>query len=330
MPELDFESDQFLALLTDALRAGPGSPEWHDAIGRLSSANSGEPRFRQTTHADEYQLLIRARQDLESGKEYRSVRAGPGFTQRLMRSIEERPGQRQTPQIATWIGILSGAVVIGAVALIIVLISRGGGPLPAVDALANTYFVNTLLSAEFDGPLLTADWREIGTLRVETWHGLRPNIDEASEDQLGGGILWSQALKTDQPVEIEATIKLQRPSKDLIAQVFITDDPQNFSEDKGISPRELIWLFQAAQQKVLLPGGKVEAQTSVSRDRGSLNLRILLDRDVAIVEEQSKRLWAGAHGLANRPRYVGIRFLRTSGEREDAGIAFARFSLQTQ
>jgi len=320
MPELDFESDQFLTLLTDALRAGPGSPEWHDAVGRLRPGASGE--------FDEYQLIIRARQSLESGKEYRSVRAGPGFTTRLMQSIDEGGARRTTSQLSTWIAILCGAILLGAVGVILLVITRAGGPLPAVDTLANTYFVNTQLSTNFDSALAGADWREIGTLRLETWHGLRPNIDEASEHQLGGGIVWSQPLKPDTPVEVEATIKLQRPSRDLIAQIFVTDDLASFSEDKGISPRELIWLFGAGQQKILLPGGKVEAQSPIGRDRATLNVRIALDRDVAIVEEQGKRLWAGEHGLANKPRYVGIRFLRTTSEREDPGIAFTSMRVQ--
>jgi hypothetical protein len=287
-------------------------------------------RLIGASDSNDYELLIRARQNLESGKEYRAVRAGPGFTKRLMGTLEDRGGaQRHSTPISTWIAILSGAVLVGAIGLIIFVVTRGGGPLPAVDSLANTYFVNTLLNSSFDGNLSSSDWLEIGTLRVETWHGLRPNIDEASEYQLGGGIFWSQPLKPDTPVEIEATVRIQRPSKDLIAQVFITADPQSFSEDKGISPRELIWLFQSGQQKILLPGGRVEAQNLVGRDRAGLNLRIALDRDVAIIEEQSKRLWAGEHGLANKPRYVGIRFLRTGSEREDAGIAFTSLRVQT-
>src|SRR6266480_850605 len=42
MPALDFESDQFLQLLTDALRAGPGSPEWHEANDALDAETTGK------------------------------------------------------------------------------------------------------------------------------------------------------------------------------------------------------------------------------------------------------------------------------------------------
>jgi len=31
----EIESDPFFELLTDALRAGPGSPQWHQAVQRL-------------------------------------------------------------------------------------------------------------------------------------------------------------------------------------------------------------------------------------------------------------------------------------------------------
>src|SRR5437762_5700641 len=132
MPELDFESDQFLTLLTEALRAGPGSPEWHDAVGRLTSATSVEPRLRDVKNANEYQLLIRARQDLESGREYRAVRAGPGFTRRLMQTIDDGGGaQRQVTPVTTWIAMFSGAILVIAAGFIIYLIVRGSGPLPA-------------------------------------------------------------------------------------------------------------------------------------------------------------------------------------------------------
>ena len=82
MPALDFESDQFLQLLSDALRAGPGSPEWHEAVESL--------RSNGTTSADEYRLLINARENLEKGKDYRSVRAGPGFSHKLNTALDEQ------------------------------------------------------------------------------------------------------------------------------------------------------------------------------------------------------------------------------------------------
>src|SRR5829696_2764299 len=80
--QMDLDSDQFMTLLTDALRAGPGSPEWHQAVGVLRAS-------RASATSDEYQLLVRAREDLESGRDYRAVKAGPGFSRKVLQSVEE-------------------------------------------------------------------------------------------------------------------------------------------------------------------------------------------------------------------------------------------------
>jgi hypothetical protein len=109
---MDLESEQFMTLLTDALRAGPGSPEWHQAIGvlRTSGGSAG---------ADEYQMLVRAREDLESGRDYRSVKAGPGFTRKVLAAIEEEGSA--TPKglpSATLIAMLASGVILAVVAVV--------------------------------------------------------------------------------------------------------------------------------------------------------------------------------------------------------------------
>jgi hypothetical protein len=42
-------------------------------------------------------------------------------------------------------------------------------------------------------------------------------------------------------------------------------------------------------------------------------VRILVNRDSAIVEINKRKLWSGPHGLAAQPRHVGVRFLRVGG-----------------
>src|SRR5271163_3651417 len=78
--EEKINTDPFLQLLTDALRAGPGSPEWHQAVARVKAGETGQD--------DEYALLVQARENLASGKEYRQVRAGAGFTRTMMANID--------------------------------------------------------------------------------------------------------------------------------------------------------------------------------------------------------------------------------------------------
>jgi hypothetical protein len=78
---LNIESEEFMTLLGEALRAGPASPEWHQAVGILR-AHGGD--------SDEYQMLCAARERLESGKEYRSLRAGPGFGKKSWKASTAR------------------------------------------------------------------------------------------------------------------------------------------------------------------------------------------------------------------------------------------------
>src|SRR5690242_12889926 len=104
----DAPTDPFFELLTDALRAGPGSPQWRDAVAAL--------REKGADDTDEYRLLIRTREDLESGREYRSVRAGVGFTRNVMDRLgEQETDGRKTLPIANIIAILCAIAIIVAV-----------------------------------------------------------------------------------------------------------------------------------------------------------------------------------------------------------------------
>src|SRR5437867_11713133 len=126
MPEVvetQFDSDQFLKLLTEALRAGPGSPEWHEAVNQLKNSSLAE--------ADEYRMLVNAREHLESGRDYRSIRAGAGFTRKVMAAIdEESTSARQSaaPPSATMIALLAAAGILLVIVVVAVIWYRGGPP----------------------------------------------------------------------------------------------------------------------------------------------------------------------------------------------------------
>src|SRR5581483_10043848 len=134
MPEsVDIDADPFLKLLTEALRAGPGSPEWHQAVSRLRAG--GE------RNADEYQLLITAREHLESGRSYREVRAGPEFTRKVLAGIdaESQDGGRAGMPAANIVAIIGAGVVLAVLAVIGFWLLRGSETGPGED-LANLYF----------------------------------------------------------------------------------------------------------------------------------------------------------------------------------------------
>jgi hypothetical protein len=313
MTEVDLESDEFLSLLIEALRAGPGSPSWHDAIGRLRAGG--------IEHADEYRLLVRAREHLESGKSYRSLRAGPGFTQKLMSSIEQEAARGPgTPTTTTTVAVVSAAIMLAVLCVIGYLLWNAEKPPATPDG--NVLLVDTATEAGFDGPL-PSDWRIIGSLPIEFSRSAMRRKLSGEASGTGGGVTWSTAIAPDVPFAVVAKININKSEEDLIAQVFVTDQPE-FSDDKGTTPHELLWLLQGHQMQVIIPSGRVVTQSDQAKDQRSITVSVTVDRDQASVNFGSKqeRLWSGAHGLeSGKPRYVGVRFLTRSKSAGD-GVAF--------
>src|SRR3712207_1501307 len=118
------ESDPFFELLTDALRAGPGSPQWHQAVQKLRQNGNA------VAGADEYRLLVDARQPPESGGESASVRPGPGFTRRLFTELESQGVSGGGAPTANIIATVSALAILGVLALVTVLLIRGSGAKP--------------------------------------------------------------------------------------------------------------------------------------------------------------------------------------------------------
>lgn len=313
MPEsMDLESDQFLTLLSDALRAGPGSPQWHQAVQLL----------RADQHAsDEYALLCAAREHLESGKGYRAVRPGPGFTRKVFDHIEtESPGKAPPVSLANIIAVIAAVVMLAVICIIAwILIPGGGVGHAAVDELVSaSYLLNTSTSTTFDGAVPPA-WGPIGPLALDSSKGLRPLAADVAHDSYQGcGLVAANSISPDQTFALEVNLRVARATDEVVAQVFVTDNPQ-FSADRAVSPHELVWLIQNGRTKVVLPDGRVESQGEKIKDlREPVIVRILMNRDVAVVETNGTRLWAGPHQLsASEPRYVGVRFLRRGGDKQE-------------
>jgi len=337
--EIDLNGDPFLKLLTDALRAGPGSPEWHQAVaklretgadnGQLSGGQSGSDQSAKGGKTDEYRMLIAAREHLESGKEYRAVRAGPGFTRKLMHGIEEHSGggkPRGLPT-ATLIAIVSGLVILIVAGVVVwQVLSRPPvePPKGTVEDLVRVRgeLMNETAVARFDTPGSTVpdNWKTIGRLPLDTKKGLRPapgtSVGEPSTapSAIGGGIVAPGSIAPDEPFVAEAYLHLGYPSESTLVEFFVSTDP-NFSPDRATSTNDLVWLLQGTNQKVMLSGreqAKAARPVPPAGDpAASIPIRILVNHDSAIVESNGQRLWAGPHDLPALPRYVGVRFLRT-------------------
>jgi hypothetical protein len=313
MPDLDLESDQFLELLTDALLAGPGSPKWHQAITQLGA---------QGSKAQQYKILIAAREYLESGKAYRTVRPGPEFTREILARIQTSTFKRPLLR-ANLIALLCAALGLIVIVGLLLLFTPADDPTKAaVDELANIYFTTTILATTFPSSL-NPQWRDIGQLKLDASKQARhpawvlpptPGTKDA-----GGGIVAATPIAANQPLVFEVALRVWGASPNTVAQVFLTDEPQ-FSSDRGTTPHELVWFLQNNLAKVAIPSPqpRIAGARKIAPSPDPILVRITLNRDVAIIESVGNRLWAGQHHLdPAKPRYLGVRFIRRDTDKSD-------------
>jgi hypothetical protein len=297
---IDVETDPLMTLLTEALRAGPQSAAWRDAVEQLRTTGG--------TQADEYQLLLNARESLESGKHYRAVHAGPGFTRKINEGLEkqERHAASGIPT-ATIVAVLGAAAIVAAIIWFgLHLSSHGQVERGKVDDLANTYFPTELLSAKFDDAL-PPGWRQIGQLPLKFARGMQP---DESQSPVGGGIVAPVPLAPDEPFAVEAVLKLNHTSDSLAAQVFVSTSG-DFSDDRATSSHELLWSLRGKTQQVVLDGRVLPISAAPIKD-DTPHVRLVMSGDLAILECDGQRLWAGPHGLGTAQRWAGVRFIRSA------------------
>jgi hypothetical protein len=315
------ESDPFFELLTDALRAGPGSPQWHQAVQKLRAEGPA------IAGGDEYRLLCDAREHLESGRDYRSVRPGPGFTRRLFTEIEEESVKGGAAPTANVIVVLSVLAILGVLGVISYRLWSTKGALPeaAQTDLSTLYFPTDVATATFEDDI-PRGWRNIGDLPLLTDGGLRPAVMPMEVgDFVGGGVVTESPLPSDKPFAIEAVVIVPAMAGDYIAEVFVSDS-RDFDERRATSPGEVVWLLEGASQKVMVGGqNQGQVQPIKASDR-PMTVRIVMDGGRALVETrpvggaaaEATKLWSGYHGLApDKPRYAGVRFIRGAGGSTD-------------
>ena len=313
---IDIESDPFLQLLTDALRAGPGSPEWHQAVSRLRAGNGSGISKAQL---DDYQLLVTAREHLESGRSYREIRPGPGFTRKVLAGIDAEVSA--APRGASALPAANLIAILGSMAVLAVLGVIGfwllhSAPVQTNEDLANIYFGTTVTAVTFDGPLPGA-WCEVGPMPVDPAHGLRPASTAPTSGYDGGGIVTTAGLAPDQPFAVEATLRINHLTNGVIPQVFVTDQP-DFDSDRATSPHELVWVIRDGKAQAVLPNGQFSGSTDTIKDGQTITVRVVVGREAAQIISGRKTLFAGPSQLAgDRPRFLGVRFLRRGNEKKD-------------
>jgi hypothetical protein len=326
---MDLESEQFMTLLTDALRAGPGSPEWHQAVGALRASGGAKG-------ADEMQMLVRAREDLESGRGYRAVKAGPGFTQNVMAGIEEE-GKNKPKGLpsANLIAMIAGGVILAVVAVLAVVLFRTP---PAdrgnIERLQGIYFINPVVSQlNFDsGTEIGPEWREVGEVPLHVTNKMlmpaatQPTKEDKHEYKAGALVL-SESIAPDQPRMVDVTLRIKQVNDAVIPEVFVAEGP--LDDAKASGGRELVWLLKGGVGQVALADGRVPGQGERFDPRKGqmLNVKVRFNKDTVIVESGEKRLYEGPHKLSETgPRYVGVRFRRKVGDGSE-GVGMVSISV---
>jgi hypothetical protein len=315
MTELDFESDAFLTVLTEALRAGPGTPQWHDAVRTLRAGG--------IQHADEYRMLVIAREHLDAGKEYRSVRAGPGFSQKLMAAIEAESAGRGhgSPPTSTTIAAASAAIMLLVLLAIGYLLWHAAGRTAGGND-GTTILTDTVTRlGEGSATTLPADWRAVGGLDFDLARSSIKASPATHSSPTGGALMYQRSIDPSEPFSVAAAVRIQRADDNLVAQVFITDDPA-FSEENATTAHELVWSLKGNRAQVVVPSGRVEAQTDLpGNPKDPLLVRVMIDGAQTTVSLNNKPFWSGPNGLEpDKPRYVGIRFLQRENGATDSVV----------
>jgi hypothetical protein len=302
------ESDPFFQLLTDALRAGPGSPQWGEAMAKLRDGG--------VEGADEYSLILRAREDIGLGRDYRKVSAGPEFTRKVLGAVEREGKRSSGVPTATIVAVIAGLVILGVIITVIVIMSRGGtdardAQQQAIEHLDAVNFASNVSSAQFRGSV-PEGWRAVGLLPLNTADGLRAGASEKGAKPTVGGVVTADPLPANQSFALDAELELPEENIGGPVQVFVSD-ASDFSQNPAgahevvLTIRDEHATLDVAGRSVSLPG----TIRATPKGGSTLKVSIRVDRDVMIADVGGRRLYAGPHGLtADKPRYAGVRFVR--------------------
>jgi hypothetical protein len=321
MAILDFESDQFLQLLTDAMRQGPGSAAWRDAADRLrdmappESSSNGTPSST-AERAAEFQLLLTARQHLESGRSYREIRAGPGFTRAVLEAVEleRQQGPPRIPStMATLIAVLGALTLLVSVAFITYFLFTSNRS--TLQQLTDAKFQKEILTTNFSDQI-PAGFKSIGSLSGGFSGKFRPPMD-APSNYAACGLAIQSPLSASQTWQIEVNFHLPEVNEQAIPEVLVSGGG-DLSNDHLSPPllqvvlqpehdREWMWRPQVA----LSDGSFAATGDAIGAGRDSLIVDVAVNKNFATVDCDGKRIYQGPSQLGtDGPRFAGVRILR--------------------
>lgn len=293
------QDEQLLQLVSDALRDGPGSAAWQEAVRLIDPADG-----------QELDALYSVRQRLESGKRWRQIRPGTNFTRKVMDAVDQQSDASVRPTgPATIIAILCGLLVLVVIAALVpMLISHSATPPVTKDAFANVFFSNQLVKSDFEKSI-GGEWKVTGTAPIKADHGLR-STQAINNVPLPWGLISTQALPADSFFDFSVTLDF--PPLGGAAEVFLSD-----------GDHEIVATMDGVNVQVVLPknGPDVVLAMAPRSANTVINLRWLVGPDLAVLEMDGRRIWQGENHLSKSAgRFVGMRFLPTGRTGHQDGI----------
>ncbi|HEX8323059.1 MAG TPA: hypothetical protein VF595_04020 [Tepidisphaeraceae bacterium] len=299
-----FDTDPMLKLLTDALRRGPGSPEWHRAVGALRDVTTPE--------ADEYKLLITARERLESGRAYREVRAGPAFTRELFGRIDAPAEQGRRISAASFVRLLCLLTLVGVIAMGVMWVAQA--KTADAQALSNRLFITPVRSWSF--ATMPSDLRTAGPLPLEVRNSeLRPGGGDTNAPT-GGVVYADEPLNLTSGACVEMRIDYEPTTTSVQLSLAAKTDAVGPLASLG---QELSLVCDAGGVRL---SSASASTTSRSLTPGSHLLRIKVLGDAAVAEVDGQVIWSGTQTLGPRA-YAAVRFVR-DGRAGDVGVRSLR------
>jgi hypothetical protein len=298
------EHDPFFELLAEALRAGPGSAQWGEAVAKLRDSGF--------EGGDEYRLILRAREDIELGRDFRKVTAGPEFTRKVLDAVEREGTRKSGIPTATIVAILSGVVILGVIVTAIVIMSRGGGTAKdpqqaAVERLEATSLPVSVAAGSTPGSLNGFEVLRIAPATTPSTQSSQLTL---------GGLISTAGLDPSTPASLKVEINLPADGPQMV-EVFVADGKPDAAD--GGAAREVVWAYRDGRATVEIPG---EAPKKVAQGvtYGPLEVEIRFDGESVIVGNGVHRLYAGPHNLRSTPRYAGVRFVQTGEVAKDLRV----------
>lgn len=312
-------NERLFRLVTEGLRAGPGTVEWEEALKEVGAVEA------VGGVAKEMELLRKVRRHLEAGSNWREISAGEGFTRKLMGAIEAEEDRKSPKSMAFWIAGIAITVIVG-IAVWVALAAMRDHPADGNATGTGTAVVaygSPVWVWDFGQPWPARTAMRGGLKPLSTGEGIRLVKGDVGPDRLGVAMVSEVELGALGAAVVEATFEIPgNLDPSVVTQVFLTSSPSSADSQLGVTEREWVWQLSKDGVAVVTPNMEVaklsDVPTAGSGRSGTVVVRMeLLANGEIAVSANGGNEWKGKLGLEGPATtspsspgiYVGVRFL---------------------